>query len=98
MFIHNFMAADALDEDRCASCVFMVATSNGPLSMCAHNAQRDVHLAMPDRVDGPMGPHWWNAAVRGLSDRPNLPGLDDPDQAPLKRLKGQLRAARKGTK
>ncbi len=94
VFIHNFMAADALEDDRCASCVFMVATANGPLSMCAHNAQRDLHLAAPDRVDGADGPRWWNAAAQDLNQSPDLPDLSDPAQAPLKKLKGQLRARR----
>ena len=98
IFIHNFMAADALEEDRCASCVFMVATGNGPLSMCVHNAQRDLHLAMPDKVDGPMGTYWWNSAMRDLSNHPELPGLDSPEQAPIKKLKGQLRALRQNRK
>ncbi|WP_170326365.1 radical SAM protein [Ruegeria arenilitoris] len=94
VFIHNFMAADALEDDRCASCVFMVVTANGPLSMCVHNAQRDQHLASPDRIDGPTGPRWWNAAVPRLSACSDLPDLNDPTLAPLKRLKGQMRAAR----
>ena len=98
VFIHNFMAADALEEDRCASCVFMVATANGPMSMCAHNAQRDLHLSSPDRIDGPTGPSWWNAAVPRLSPGPHLPDLSDPNLAPFKRLKGQLRAARQRQK
>ncbi len=94
VFIHNFMAADALEEDRCASCVFMVATANGPMSMCAHNAQRDAQLAEADQVDSEMGSFWWNPTRRGLSSRPDLPQLDDPSLAPLKRLKGQMRAMR----
>ncbi|WP_170467260.1 radical SAM protein [Ruegeria arenilitoris] len=98
VFIHNFMAADALEEDRCASCVFMVATANGPLSMCVHNAQRDQHLATPERIDGPTGPSWWNAAVPRLSGGPDLPDLNDPALAPLKRLKGQMRALRRTQK
>ncbi|MEW2919065.1 radical SAM protein [Ruegeria sp. ANG10] len=98
VFIHNFMAADALEEDRCASCVFMVATANGPLSMCVHNAQRDMHLASPDRIEGPTGPSWWNAAVPRLSGGPDLPELGDPSLAPLKRLKGQMRALRQTRK
>ncbi|WP_051927569.1 radical SAM protein [Ruegeria halocynthiae] len=98
VFIHNFMAADALEEDRCASCVFMVATANGPLSMCVHNAQRDMHLASPDRIDTPSGPSWWNAAVPRLSSGPDLPDLNDPNLAPLKRLKGQMRAMRQNRK
>lgn len=98
VFIHNFMSADALDQDRCASCVFMVATANGPMSMCAHNAQRDLHLVEPDRLDGPDGTRWWNAAQRELSKSPDLPNLSDPASAPLKRLKGQMRAKRKAGK
>lgn len=98
LFIHNFMAIDALEEDRCASCVFMVATANGPLSMCVHNAQRDMHLASPDRIDTPSGPSWWNAAVPRLSSGPDLPDLNDPNLAPLKRLKGQMRAMRQNRK
>ncbi|WP_171230925.1 radical SAM protein [Ruegeria sp. HKCCA6707] len=94
VFIHNFMAADALEEDRCASCVFMVATANGPMSMCAHNAQRDAQLAEADQVDSEMGSFWWNPTRKGLSSRPDLPQLDDPSLAPLKRLKGQMRAMR----
>ncbi|WP_170329649.1 radical SAM protein [Ruegeria arenilitoris] len=98
VFIHNFMAADDLEEDRCASCVFMVATASGPLSMCVHNAQRDLHLASPDRIDGPAGPSWWNAAVPRLSRQANLPDLNDPALAPLKRLKGQMRVLRRNQK
>jgi len=98
VFIHNFMAADALEEDRCTSCVFMVATGNGPLSMCVHNAHRDLFLASPDRIDGPDGSSWWNAAVPRLSGGPDLPDLHDPARAPLKRLKGQMRALRRNRK
>ena len=94
VFIHNFMAADALEGDRCASCVFMVATANGPLSMCVHNAQRDQHLAVPDQIEDAQGMRWWNAATRDLSSSPDLPDLSDPALAPIKRLKGQLRAQR----
>ncbi len=98
VFIHNFMGADALEEDRCASCVFMVATSSGPLSMCVHNAQRDMHLARPDRLDGPTGPKWWSAAIPQMSDDPDLPNFSDPALAPMKRLKGQMRAQRQARK
>jgi hypothetical protein len=40
-FIHNFMSADQIDRDRCEACVFTVMTARGPISMCAHNADRD---------------------------------------------------------
>ncbi len=98
VFIHNFMAADALDEDRCASCVFMVASAKGPISMCAHNAQRDMFLAQKDELHTSNGRWWWNAAVRTVSDTAALPELQHPEQAPLKKLKGQLRAQRRNRK
>ena len=41
LFIHNFMDAEKLVPERCEGCVFMVATVDGPLSMCVHNAKRD---------------------------------------------------------
>ncbi|MGE0652397.1 MAG: radical SAM protein [Alphaproteobacteria bacterium] len=40
-FIHNFMAPCALEKDRIEACVFAVATRDGPVSMCLHNAKRD---------------------------------------------------------
>ena len=46
-FIHNFMDACHLEKDRVDACIFMVATADGPLSMCLHNAQRDRHLLKP---------------------------------------------------
>ncbi|PPC89903.1 MAG: radical SAM protein [Methylobacter sp.] len=42
--LHNFMDASKLERDRIHSCVFMVATSEGPISMCLHNAKRDQYL------------------------------------------------------
>ncbi|MEL6264593.1 MAG: radical SAM protein, partial [Pseudomonadota bacterium] len=44
LFVHNFMAAAALDEARCESCVFLAMTDRGPLSMCALNADRDAYV------------------------------------------------------
>jgi hypothetical protein len=46
-FIHNFMDAAALDEERIRNCSFMVMTGDGPVSMCAHNAHRDRYLLKP---------------------------------------------------
>jgi len=46
-FIHNFMDADNLEQERVDACSFMVATSDGPVSMCAHNAKRDEHILKP---------------------------------------------------
>ena len=46
-FTHNFMDACRLDAERVDACVFMAMTQDGPLSMCAYNAQRDNYLLRP---------------------------------------------------
>jgi len=89
-FVHNFMDAENLDRSRCESCVFMVATANGPLSMCVHNAKRDQMISQP--VRDAKGKVIWNP----LADH------DTHDALPLKKLKGRKRkianAARKETR
>ena len=47
LFTHNFMDACHLETDRVHACVFMAITQDGPLSMCAYNAQRDSYLLKP---------------------------------------------------
>jgi hypothetical protein len=90
VLIHNFMDASALDQSRCESCVFMVATGQGPLSMCVHNAKRDAHLFTPEPVPTETGQKWWSAATGALSETPNWTA---PAAMPFKRLKGRQRAA-----
>lgn len=46
-FVQNFMDAGALDEDRIEACSFKVMTADGPVSMCAHNADRDTYVLKP---------------------------------------------------
>jgi hypothetical protein len=43
-FIHNFMHADCLVQERIDNCSFMTMTSEGPMSMCLHNADRDSYI------------------------------------------------------
>jgi len=64
-FIHNFMHANCLDPERIDNCSFMVMTSDGPMSMCLHNANRDqyitkkfdVNLNGEKQVFDPVRPH-----------------------------------------
>ncbi|WP_120500124.1 radical SAM protein [Roseovarius sp. EL26] len=79
-FIHNFMDAEKLEGDRCNSCVFMVATARGPLSMCVHNAKRDTMIA--EAVPSKPGQQAWNPIEAEIPTA----GL------PYKKLKGRLRA------
>ena len=79
-FSHNFMDACHLDAERIDACVFMAITQDGPLSMCAYNAQRDDYLLRP--LTTPNG--LW---------QPLRPGHRDIPSVPIKWLKGQPRAA-----
>jgi molybdenum cofactor biosynthesis enzyme MoaA len=45
--VHNFMDAGGLERERLDACVFMVASSEGPISMCLHNAKRDRYILRP---------------------------------------------------
>lgn len=78
-FIHNFMDAEKLECERCETCVFMVATTDGPLSMCVHNAKRDQMISKP--VRDANGKIIWNPLPSDLNKK-NLP---------IKKLKGRLR-------
>ena len=79
-FTHNFMDASQLDADRVDACVFMAMTQDGPLSMCAYNAQRDSYLLRPLQTS--QGP--WQPLPEGHSAVPTFP---------IKWLKGRSRAA-----
>ena len=85
------MDAQTLEEDRCAGCVFMVATRDGPISMCVHNAKRDRYVLAPVSLEGGLV---WDP----LSGKERPAGPDtkadssEPSSLPLKRLKGRFRA------
>lgn len=55
-FVQNFMDADHLDPERIEACSFMVMTPEGPVSMCAHNANRDDYILQPIPIEGEHGP------------------------------------------
>ena len=59
-FIHDFMDAERLDRCRVDACAFMVATADGPVSMCLHNARRDRFLLRPLRVAAADGEVLWD--------------------------------------
>ncbi len=95
-FIHNFMDAGSLERDRCKACIFMVATANGPISMCVHNAKRDQYILQPVPVATPDGTRQWHPA-----SGESLPAADPPSPAPdmpTKRLKGRAKFPRRDTR
>ena len=69
-FIHNFMDACHLEGDRIDACIFMVATSEGPMSMCLHNAKRDQHLLKPIAIQREGQLKYWNPLSGKLEDAP----------------------------
>jgi 7,8-dihydro-6-hydroxymethylpterin dimethyltransferase len=80
-FTHNFMDACHLDAERIDACIFMAATAEGPMSMCAYNAERDRILLKPIRLAN--GETWQPLAV--------LPDENGEINIPLKWLKGKPR-------
>jgi 7,8-dihydro-6-hydroxymethylpterin dimethyltransferase len=80
-FTHNFMDACDLDSERIDACVFMAATVDGPLSMCAYNAERDNYLLKPILLAS--GETWQPLAV--------APAANGEIRIPLKWLKGKPR-------
>lgn len=59
-FVHNFMDASQLECDRIDSCSFMVMTTQGPISMCMHNAKRDEFILQPFQVNKGSERKEWN--------------------------------------
>lgn len=98
-FIHNFMDAENLERDRCESCIYMVATAQGPISMCVHNARRDAHILKPIPLATDDGERLWDpltGATRDAGDPVTVERLSacEAPVLPRKRLKGRARAER----
>jgi len=68
-FIHNFMDACHLEKERIDACVFVVATRDGPMSMCLHNAKRDKYLLQPIEVKAENKLRFWNPVTGQLQDQ-----------------------------
>ncbi len=62
-FIHDFMNACELERERVDACSFMVATPEGPLSMCLHNAKRDAYLLRPIALTTGERVRFWDPAT-----------------------------------
>jgi hypothetical protein len=71
-FIHNFMDGCKLERERLAACAFMVATADGPVSMCLHNARRDDFLLRPFAIEMGAPPAFWNP-ITGRLQRDRRP-------------------------
>lgn len=88
-FIHDFMDAGCLEAERLKACAFMVATAEGPVSMCLHNARRDAFLFRPLALGEGGATRFWDPASGKLSRDATPSG---PIAPPAKLLKGRARA------
>ena len=91
-FIHNFMDACHLEHDRLNACIFMVATQDGPLSMCLHNAKRDDYILRPLTIEDTDGKRLWQplAGKTTVATNRDIQHID-PKIYPIKFLKGRVR-------
>jgi hypothetical protein len=91
--IHNFMDACRLERDRLHACVFMVASPDGPISMCLHNAKRDEYVLRPVELKDAAGTQLWNPIT---GDKTGIAARQEPAPTfhtfPIKFLKGRARA------
>jgi hypothetical protein len=85
-FIHNFMDACSLERERIAACAFMVATADGPLSMCLHNARRDDFLLRPLEIQNGPSSVYWNPTTGHVQTSPQQASLGP---LPVKLRKGR---------
>ena len=92
-FIHNFMDACHLEHDRIQACIFMVASPDGPISMCLHNAKRDEYILRPVVVNGTEGKRLWQPLSGETIPTDEVDTYPvDPKIYPIKFLKGRTRA------
>jgi 7,8-dihydro-6-hydroxymethylpterin dimethyltransferase len=92
-FIHNFMDACHLEHDRIQACIFMVASPDGPISMCLHNAKRDEYILRPVVVNGTEGKRLWQPLSGETIPADEVDTHQvDPKIYPIKFLKGRIRA------
>jgi hypothetical protein len=99
-FIHNFMDACHLDPERIRACSFKVATGDGPVSMCMHNAKRDEFILRPIRVEAAAGaaaPAFWDPLTGKTAAEP-APSRGRPVYQNPKLLKGRVREAARRAK
>jgi len=90
-FIHDFMDACRLDEDRIKACVFTAVTASGPISMCLHNAKRDAFILEPIACNRPDGRRFWHPLSGTVPDDSHY--MPRPVISGRKTAKGRMKLA-----
>ena len=98
-FIHNFMDACHLEKNRVDACVFTVATAEGPISMCLHNAKRDEFILKPLKVKAEgIVERFWNPLTGSVGDEMPADGPLAVPAAHRMPVKGRQKEERKRAK
>jgi 7,8-dihydro-6-hydroxymethylpterin dimethyltransferase len=90
-FIHDFMDACQLEKERIDACVFAAATNGGPISMCLHNAKRDVFILLPVEMNTGESASFWNPLSGETTPAPII--LHGPIALRHKVARGPLKGA-----
>jgi tetraether lipid synthase len=90
-FIHNFMDACDLEQERIDTCVFHTMTNNGSVSMCQHNAKRDEYIMQAIPIMEEQELKFWHPLEAKLYKfKPEI-HIQNPQTYPLRKLKGKSR-------
>lgn len=81
-FIHNFMDACNLEQERLDACVFHTMTKDGPVSMCQHNAKRDDYIMQAIPIAREQAIKFWHPLEAKLYDE--KPTISVPDPSTLR--------------
>ena len=94
-FVHNFMDANNLEQERIESCVFMNMTPDGPVAMCEFNARRDDYIlkGVPLKTESTVM-FWDPMAGRSSADRPKNDTEKSALVIPKKKLRGRFKRVR----
>ena len=85
------MDACSLDCERIQACVFKTMTTDGPISMCMHNAKRDQFILKPIAISTGGGKKYWQPLTGKIDSNPETPVNPTPHQHKIKYLKGRSR-------
>jgi tetraether lipid synthase len=90
-FVHNFMDACNIEQERIDACVFNTMTKDGPVSMCEHNAKRDEFILQPIPIKHEQEVKFWHPLEAKLYENNPEILINNPQKYPLKKRKGKSR-------
>ncbi|MBL1140784.1 MAG: radical SAM protein [Proteobacteria bacterium] len=90
-FVHNFMDACNIEQERVDACVFNTMTKDGPVSMCLHNAKRDEFILQAIPVKHEEKIKFWHPLEAKFYEKKPEILKENPEKYPLKKRKGKSR-------